>query len=137
MVGSGGPLTCWKHHSGLCCTSERGAPVNLTHVARSVANDALNTIFKLTFTGQRKAAYGGNSFPNAGTFHRQPGISTRGTGTAPTSQRLHNINTHRPARCLMSSQRCRHYLWRQVLWYSRARVIKTARGDFVFPVSSG
>lgn len=54
-------------------------------------------------------------------------------GTAPTFKRFHNINTRRRARVLMSSQRCRHYLWWQVLWYPRERVIKTARGDFVFP----
>lgn len=55
--------------------------VSLTHVARSAAQDALNTIFKLTFTGQRKAAYGEAALSSADTFHRRPRISTKQLGS--------------------------------------------------------
>lgn len=60
IVGSGGACEHWPAGSATAAyvgrqSGERQS-VNLTHVARSAAQDALNTIFKLTFTGQRKAA---------------------------------------------------------------------------------
>lgn len=87
-------------------------------------------IFNSPLPVRESAAHGDDAFSNA--FRRAASMISRPVtrGTAPTFNRPRNINTRRPAGVLMSSQR---YLWRQVLRYPRERVIKAARGDFVFP----